>query len=131
MSHVIRLREPWNVSSDANGRLELRRRFNCPTGLQSGDRVVLVVEGLVGELAVLLNGHLLSMSTMPGTTGTRSAEIQSHLQAHNEVRLELTVDRQPTTDEWLSQLRTNVLAAGLVRLEIYSPNCRTPDLAGN
>jgi hypothetical protein len=73
----------------------------------------------MGELTVMLNGHLLSM--VSDTTGTLRAEIQSHLIPHNEVALELTAERQPATDERVAQLRTKVLAAGLVRLEIHSP----------
>jgi hypothetical protein len=116
MPHIIRLREPWSVSGDANGRLELRRRFNCPTGLRPGDRVELVVEGLASLPTVLLNGHLLPMNS--DASGTLRCEIQSHLIAHNDVVLRLLVGLEDTTDALRSHLQTNVLAAGLIRLEI-------------
>ncbi len=116
MPHIIRLREPWSVSGDADGRVELRRQFNCPTGLRPGDRVELVVEGLASVSTVLLNGQLVPMTS--DAAGTLRCEIQSHLIAHNEVVLRLLVGLEDTTDALLSQLRTNVLAAGLIRLEI-------------
>ncbi len=117
MPHVIRLREPWNVSGDADGRVELRRRFNGPTGLRPEDRVELVVEGLASEPEVLLNGQLLPMTS--DAAGTLRCDIQSHLIPHNEVVLRLLVGLEDATDSLLSQLRTDVLAAGLVRLEIH------------
>jgi hypothetical protein len=116
MPHIIRLREPWNVSGDADRRVELRRRFNCPTGLRPEDRVELVVEGLATAPTILLNGQLLPMTS--DTANTLRCEIQSHLIAHNEVVLRLLVGLENTTDSLLAQLRTDVLAAGLVRLEI-------------
>ncbi|MHB0955093.1 MAG: hypothetical protein ACYC0X_01810 [Pirellulaceae bacterium] len=109
--HVIRLREPWQVSREADHRVVLRRRFHCPTGLESGDRVLLVVEGLIGERSVTLNGNHLAMES--DTAGTLRAEIHAQLIGLNEIVLELT-----GPDALVAQLRTDVLAAGLVRLEI-------------
>lgn len=56
MPHSIRLREPWDVEPAAGGLKRHRRFFNKPTGLESGDRVWIVVEGAVGLSELTLNG---------------------------------------------------------------------------
>ena len=57
MMHVIRLRAPWNVESlkEASGAVRCTRHFNRPTGIEGGDRVWLVIEGLACSATVLLN----------------------------------------------------------------------------
>jgi hypothetical protein len=42
------------------------------------------------------------------------------LVARNEVILELTLDPESDADAWLTGLRTRILAAGLIRLEMVS-----------
>ncbi|HTQ38966.1 MAG TPA: hypothetical protein VMJ32_08055 [Pirellulales bacterium] len=55
--HPIRLRQPWEELPDASpGRVAYRRRFKCPTGLDTWERVSLEVDRgiFLGEIS--LNG---------------------------------------------------------------------------
>ncbi len=56
--HVIRLRGPWQ-SSDVGDVVRWLRAFHKPTGLETGERVWLVVELTGSRAAVRLNGRLL------------------------------------------------------------------------
>lgn len=74
MPHIIRLHAVWSVrrpdSDDfyriqlpdklqhglgVGGVIEYRRSFNCPTGLEDGHRVVLVIHHWVGSLSAFLD----------------------------------------------------------------------------
>ena len=124
MSHVIRLREPWELlSADASGngpeqgrRVTLRRRFKRPTGLEAESRVWLVVEGLTGLTRITLNDHPLDLHC--DATGIPRSEIQWHLGPHNEIVVELAVENEQDVAKRLAHTRRRVLAAGLIRLEI-------------
>ncbi len=119
--HVIRLREPWEVSVSgsvsADGRLTLTRRFQRPTGLRAGDRVELVVEGLEGVRRIACNGSVLA--TESNAAGEVRSEIQHLLLDHNQI--EIVVRAVPPADpDLVPALRQRVLAVGLVRLEIHA-----------
>jgi hypothetical protein len=116
--HVIRLREPWELSGSADGRLVLARRFQQPTGLQSDDRVELVVAGLEGVLRIVCNGHELRVES--DAAGELRGEIRHLLLDRNQVAIILEA-APAAASELESSLRQSVLAAGLVRLEIQAP----------
>jgi hypothetical protein len=59
--HVIRLRGPWHQEPLPGGSVRYSRRFHRPTGLESGDRVFLVLDG--SAAAVVLNGQPLALGS--------------------------------------------------------------------
>ena len=59
--HTIRLRGPWEREPHEGGQVRYARRFHLPTGLDSGERVWLVIEVADGEVS--LNGQLLGSAT--------------------------------------------------------------------
>ena len=101
------------------GRVRYRRTFQTPTGLESGERVFLVVEPPRSRGAVSLSGKPLGYRAMgrPGRTVSTSPTL---LEDHN--RLEIIVDH-PALDDALRPDDDGVtnLPGGLVgevRLEI-------------
>ena len=105
--HVIRLRKPWEKTTDPAGlvvRVDVpeepvqemqsaelvahyRRSFHRPTGLGMSS-VYLNISGWHGRLVVLsLNAKPLPL--VDGQTHIR-VEVQSLLQAHNQLRISLT-----------------------------------------
>jgi hypothetical protein len=87
MPHIIRLRGPWEQEPQPSGQVRYARRFNCPTGLEGGDRVWLAIEFEQGEIS--LNGQPL------GAAGGRF-DITPLLQPAN--RLLITTAPVVTTD---------------------------------
>lgn len=85
-SHRIRLRRPWRCEPSTDGIL-WRRRFNRPTGLEPGQRVWVVVDGIAAEGSASLNGHELGR-LMPDGRSCRF-EVTGQLRLHNELVLEL------------------------------------------
>jgi len=118
MSHAIRLREPWVIAYPSAERLELRRRFQCPPALRAADRVWLTATDLPPVVLVTINGRPIDDPKGPAH-GLR-LDIRALLQPHNEIVITLSVDGATavTIDELVGRLRREVLAAGLVRLEI-------------
>ena len=137
-SHTIRLRGPWTcqpiasatdaplpsggtlaipgdwsglLGADFRGRARFTRHFNCPTGLDPGQRVWLVLDDAEGDLTVYLNGaDLLPLSPSPTlpvspTSPALRCDITAHLQPRNELTIDLHSPSAPGR-------------LGLVRLEI-------------
>jgi hypothetical protein len=106
--HRIRLREPWERESTADGGVRLRRFFNAPP-LATNERISIVCDGLQAEAAASLNGATLGVwSPSPGVA---TAEIASPLPPRNEIVL--TFPSPPTGDGSLPWRE--------VRLEIAGP----------
>jgi hypothetical protein len=104
--------------ADFFGRVRYSRSFNKPTGLDSGERVFLVVEPPRSEACILLHGELIG-SVRPGE-GAGRFDITDRLESHN--RLEVYLDH-PALDEMRSVVGDPAAlpAGGLVgevRLEI-------------
>jgi len=112
MTHIIRLREPWELSRDGR-RITLRRAFNRPTGLLVGDQVWLVIDGLARIERVLLNDAPLEIADPVG--GATRSEICSLLKPRNVVTIEAQLNDDEASEE---HLHNSVLKEGLVRLEI-------------
>jgi hypothetical protein len=73
--HAIRLREPWERESLADGAICFTRRFHCPTGLDAANRVWLVIDDVAGAGVVTLNDRVLGnivphQTTAPGSNAT-------------------------------------------------------------
>ena len=110
--HAIRLRGPWELSiggeivgqrivlpctwreliaanAEVSGcrSLTLSRRFHRPTGLQTGDRVLLSLGHRGHRLNARLNGAELPLVARPD--GTLEADITSRLIEPNELAVEL------------------------------------------
>lgn len=118
MAHTIRLCEPWGVAPRTNGKLELQRWFQCPPAVRAADHVWLTITGLPGAIEVLVNGELLDHSGR--STADFRQDIRTLVQARNKVVIRLIpkMDVSSAIDRFMDNLRHQVLAAGLVRLEI-------------
>jgi|SRR4051812_3068876 hypothetical protein len=115
MSHVIRLREPWERQSLDDGTIRFTRRFHRPTGLNANSRVWLVVGDFHGDAEVSLNDRLLGptdcskAAAMVGTAHPTEFEITEMLRPENVVSIlvgPVTKEQEPPD------------GFGLVRLEI-------------
>ena len=112
MTHTIRLRDPWDASPQADGTVRFTRHFNRPTGLETGDRVWLVIEG-AAPFSVSLNGHPVGQASRlpPPAADPARYEITALLQPRNKLEIEL--QSAPATD--------GPPCVGEVRLKIESP----------
>ena len=133
--HAIRLRGPWAFSiggTSASGRIDfpstwrqlvsaaasagreptdrnsitLRRRFHRPTGLETGDRVVLSLAHSGKGLTARLNGAELALLAQSG--GSLEAEITSSLADHNELAVELAPPSTAPLDSAASVLEATL-----------------------
>jgi hypothetical protein len=110
LPHVIRLRAPWEIEPlpEPPGLLRCTRHFNRPTGLESGERVWLVLPSLASPGTIVLNGDPLEPTPgLPADGGSVRCEITSRLTARNKVEIQLAAN----TDTALALLEQ-------VRLEI-------------
>ncbi|MEM8667652.1 MAG: hypothetical protein AAGG48_09070 [Planctomycetota bacterium] len=98
--HSMRLRSPWQVdrgdgvfqrcelpdSKQSEGpTIAYRRSFNCPTGLESTDKVWLIIHGWEGRIESLsVNGQLLDMEEHESPT---RLEISTWLLRSNRIEL--------------------------------------------
>ncbi len=57
--HTIRLRHPWETEGADGQHVVYRRRFNRPTGLESGERVTLEIDRAMVAGQVSLNATVL------------------------------------------------------------------------
>lgn len=87
-AHRIRLRRPWQREV-AEQAVRWRRRFHRPTGLQSHQRVLLVVEGLAAEGRATLNGR--ELGPLASDASPCRFDVSQRLEANNELVLELDV----------------------------------------
>jgi hypothetical protein len=85
------------MGSDFIGRVLHVRTFNKPTGLDSGERVFLIVEPPRSEACIVMKGQLIGF-VRPGAESERF-DITDRLDSHN--RLEVYVDH-PALDEMRS-----------------------------
>ncbi len=106
--HSIRLREPWQPILQGDhvddspavigyAILVFERKFNCPTGLQSNQRILVRIEpaheSIVGVGQVCLNGHPLP-ATVPATVtqrGNHSFDATRHVVPHNRLTVQLHI----------------------------------------
>lgn len=100
--HIIRLREPWELSESAAGTIHIRR-FHKPTNLEPSEQVYLVIAESQGVLAMRLNSELLEMGAgffsnneaPPSTTTAEMkpdpfrCDVAARLLPRNELILEL------------------------------------------
>ncbi|MBB76990.1 MAG: hypothetical protein CMJ75_20990 [Planctomycetaceae bacterium] len=94
-SCTVQVPADWSASLGADfcGQALYSRRFGCPTGLQPGDQVSLVVEKVDALAQVAINNS--SLGTMRITDGTRSWPIKHLLQPRN--LLELIIEQPSLT----------------------------------
>jgi len=107
--HTIRLRGPWDFvpQEDPPGTTRCTRHFHKPTGLDSGERVWLVIEGLAGTAQVSVNDTALAQAS--GMSLIRF-DLTTLLRPHNELIIDIACP--PNSDL--------VRFPGEVRLEIES-----------
>ena len=109
--HRIRLRKPWG-SEGIGGAICWRRRFGCPTGLGTADRVWIVVENLPQAESIELNGVLLG--ALGGAAACARFEVTGRLDARNELLLRLPTPGDPHPSSSGSP-------PGEISIEIQSP----------
>ena len=83
--HRIRLRDPWQREPLPSGGTRYRRGFQCPTGLDSQERVWLVIEGGT-PYAVSLNGEPLQ--AFAASDRIVAYEITARLRPRNELQID-------------------------------------------
>lgn len=106
--HPIRLRDPWERSSEDGERTVYRRYFHAPT-ISPGERVFVVVEGLRAAATVTLNG--MPLGEWIESDGPQEFEISSLVVPRNELTLSIpTASAAAPTGPWTE-----------VRLEIRWP----------
>ena len=108
--HTIRLRGPWEIEQpeDPLGTARCVRHFNKPTGLESGERVWLVIEALASTATISLNGAIVGQASRMSPA---RFDITPQLIARNRIEIELA---SPTGADPRVSL-------GEVRLEIEPP----------
>jgi hypothetical protein len=108
--HTIRLRGPWEIEQSAGrmGTARCVRHFNKPTGLESGERVWLVIEGMARTAAISFNGAFVGQAS---SWSSARFNITPQLMARNRIEIELP---SPTGADPRVSL-------GEVRLEIEPP----------
>ena len=135
--HRIRLRGPWECEplasfsgqpippprrvtlpcrwcegglSEIAGRVRLRRRFGCPSNLDSSERVWLTFAGLESNAAISLNEQALD--TPPAAANGLELDVTDLLGMRNELIVE--VDR-PSTDELWGEVALEVRRTAYLR----------------
>jgi hypothetical protein len=94
---------------EASGAVRCTRHFNRPTGIDGGDRVWLVIEGLACSAAVALNDNSVGEASRSAACDPPARfDITPHLQPRNRIAIDLA---DPTDDNPL-------VCLGEVRLEI-------------
>lgn len=84
--HRIRLRHPWQQTSDDRGTC-WRRRFNRPTGIETGCSLAIAVEGLASPGQVVLNG--VPLGGLEPASAVQRFPIGTDLPLHNELALQI------------------------------------------
>jgi hypothetical protein len=111
--HTIRLRGPWQNEplEGAEGTVRCTRHFNKPTGLDGGERVWLVIDGIASAATISLNGAAVGQVShvSPGDAPTRF-DITPLLLARSKIEIDLQ----------LLQGSEPLACLGEVRLEIAS-----------
>lgn len=85
----IKIPGDWDawVGAGFGGRIRLTRKFNCPTGLNEKQQVLLALESVQLAIEVVLNNKPLA-KIGPGDAATRM-EIRAFLQPANLLTLEI------------------------------------------
>jgi beta-galactosidase/beta-glucuronidase len=149
MTHVIRLRGPWELEAlerfgdaaaalpqacrtrvpgdwaehlgqDFVGRVRYCRRFNTPTNLDAGERVWLVVEAVDHRATLALNGQPLGEITAAGRD--HRFDITPLLCLHNSLEIDVTLPAEIYDDASARGDRAGGSGGliGEVRLEIQT-----------
>ena len=158
--HVIRLRGPWLLEpltrdgaeselpaggkvpvpgdwrellgADFFGCARYTRRFNCPTNLEAGERVWLVLDGVDHQAGVNLNGHALGVAR--GYQSAVRFDLTELLEPHNVLAIDVSLPAAVYHDSSLRPGREGQPGGliGEVRLEI-GPGARggRPEAGGD
>jgi len=113
--HTIRLRRPWRRTAGQDGAIEnvslpdlnpvaspsgsvlYERIFNCPTGLESGDRVCLVIGHLrASHVSVHLNAISLLDTAVDNVVLPLRLDLTEQLQPSNQLAIQLQSTSQTT-----------------------------------
>ncbi len=92
LPHIIRLRAPWDIEPLAQppGHIRCTRHFNKPTGLDGGQRVSLVLDGLAGANKIVVNGVVLGPAPpLASDDAITRFDITPLLAARNKIEIEL------------------------------------------
>jgi hypothetical protein len=89
------------LGTDFRGQVRYTRRFQCPTGLDHGARVVLRIDQADAWGCVSLNGHLLG--TLRAIEGPGRFDVTDRLQDRNELVVDVELPRQTAGSAPLSR----------------------------
>jgi hypothetical protein len=93
---TVKIESDWSgwLGEDFCGVVQLRRRFNCPTGLAPGQKVYLVIELAKDKTKtwhrLSLNKRPLAFTTVGGEA--HRAEISDLLMSNNEIEIEIRIN---------------------------------------
>jgi hypothetical protein len=109
--HTIRLNQAWRCESQGD-LIVWKRNFGCPTGLDNGERVELVITNLRRDTSLRLNDQLLEHVT------TRSAnvccDITNQLEPRNQLTLKSSADvnkENALKETPFNQIRLEIVAS--------------------
>ena len=111
---TVQVPADWSASLGVNFRGQARysRRFGCPTGLQPGDQVSLVVDKIDALAEVAINSN--SLGTMRITDGSCQWPITPFLQPRNLLEITIEQPRLTTTSAPLPRPDREETAGGLI-----------------
>lgn len=93
----VKLPASWQELFGAvSGRTRFRRRFHCPTNLDSHEHVFVVFDGIGGTAEISVNGNQLG--TVADGPQREGFDITDLLQPANELFVEITFDAESSTD---------------------------------
>ncbi|MEX2188410.1 MAG: hypothetical protein WD875_16500 [Pirellulales bacterium] len=120
-SGQLQMPADWSelLGREFRGRVEYRRRFGRPTGIDSGRRVWLVCDGADAWAALTLNGQRLG--DVDGPAARAEFDITERLQERNEITATVECPRRTDDGQGVDRGNRTSLPGGLIgetRLEI-------------
>ena len=115
----VKIPSDWGdwLGSEFLGRVEYRRNFNRPTGLEPGQNIWLVIEQIDSHGDVYLNDQLLGSLTIQGDSAGKPfrIEVAQRLQLSNVLKVEIEVNANSDRGKRTGQAGGLI---GSVRIEI-------------
>ncbi len=103
----------WPTATGGTGRVRLRRRFGRPSGLSTGERLLLRITGLPETATTQLNGRVLPCpgtdpSAPPDTTDSRMYDVSEQIADRNELVIEFDRARSPAGTAQLADVQLEI-----------------------
>jgi hypothetical protein len=119
----IRMPADWGqtLGADFRGRVQYHRQFGCPTGLEPGDRLELVIDRVDAFGAIVLNGR--SLGQIPAGGARARYDITPWLARRNDLVIEVELPKVTADSAFPSRPGRDGMPGGIVgevRLEIFA-----------